>query len=527
MVLRMVKKIIIIVFAFTLCIETFASIVSDNDGSAFITKAEFEAMKKDFNDQIEQYNESISSKIDGAIASYLAGTQLARKENRKQIISGAKHWLMYNTNDYPKYVDGKPYVAGFTAQGNRGGDDSTGRTCIWVGIIHNGQSAYKTDGGFKKHIVGKPSKNSSLNGNDNYVAEWQGYYTKEGEILTLSSFQGDVNSGVWAAKQQDRLRWMSVTSFSNNDCPVTVGDIRFTNNDGTYWTGLTIKCSGAQRKIGEMVGDTYVSVYKNISDNRFWDSTIVNKVGITPTSPAITYTAQGSTFASWMQSVMPTNTINFACSNRYYTSSGSSSGWRVNNSDGCFGKTVTVTTIIVNNASYNHYLFKMANDSHDLQFVRLWSGITDSIAQALNKKREDVKTSENEKEKIKNALLFDGDCNPHLSMGAGYPFLEVKLDEEVEFEFKIKESGNYLVFAKYGPFSATGDAATEADVIFKSGTDTTYPKAFKATGGDVNNKFKFTATESNYIFLKWCDASTLNNGGTMDVSVDPIVTLVQ
>ena len=123
--------------------------------------------------------------------------------------------------------------------------------------------------------------------------------------------------------------------------------------------------------------------------------------------------------------------------------------------------------------------------------------------------------------------MFDGDGNPHLSMGAGYPFLEVKLDEEVEFEFKIKESGNYLVFAKYGPFSATGDAATEADVIFKSGTDTTYPKAFKATGGDVNNKFKFTATESNYIFLKWCDASTLNNGGTMDVSVDPIVTLVQ
>ena len=166
MVLRMVKKIIIIVFVFTLCIETFASIVSDNDGSAFITKAEFEAMKKDFNDQIEQYNESISSKIDGAIASYLAGTQLARKENRKQIISGAKHWLMYNTNDYPKYVDGKPYVAGFTAQGNRGGADSTERTCIWVGIIHNGQSAYKTDGGFKKHIVGKPSKNSSLNGND-------------------------------------------------------------------------------------------------------------------------------------------------------------------------------------------------------------------------------------------------------------------------------------------------------------------------------------------------------------------------
>lgn len=523
MKLNFIKKSMTIILVFLLCLDSFASVVSDNDGSAFITKAEFEAMKKSFNDQIEQYNDSISSKIDGAIASYLAGTQLAKKESRKQLISGVNHWLMYNTNDYPKYVDGKPYVAGFTAQGNRGGDDSTARTTIWVGIIHNGQSSYKTDGGFKKHIVGKPSKNSALNGNDNYVAEWQGYYKKEGEILTLSSFVADIDSTVWAAKQQDRLRWMNVTSFSNSDCPVTVGDIRFTNDTGSYWTGLTIKCSGAQRKIGEIDGDTYVSVYKNISDNRFWDSTTVNKMGITPTTPVITYTASGSTFANWMQTVIPSNTINFACSNRRKTSG----QWYVNQSDGCFGKTVTVTTIIVNNTSSNHYLFKMANDPHDLQFVRLWSGITDSIAQALEQKRNDTKTEDAEKEKIKRALLYDEDSNPHLSMGAGYPFLEVKLDEEVEFEFKIKESGNYLVFAKYGPFSATGNAATEADVIFKSGTDTTYTKAFKATGGNAKNKFEFTATDSNYIFLKWCDASTLNNGGTMDVSEDPIVTLAQ
>ena len=53
-------------------IESFAAIVSDNDGSAFVTKAEFEAMKKDFAEQVDNYNSSIDSKIDGAIASYLA-----------------------------------------------------------------------------------------------------------------------------------------------------------------------------------------------------------------------------------------------------------------------------------------------------------------------------------------------------------------------------------------------------------------------------------------------------------------------
>ena len=55
-----------------------AAVVSDNDGSAFVTKSEFEALKQSFNDQITNYNDSIDSKIDGAIASYLAGVNLAK-----------------------------------------------------------------------------------------------------------------------------------------------------------------------------------------------------------------------------------------------------------------------------------------------------------------------------------------------------------------------------------------------------------------------------------------------------------------
>ena len=53
-----------------------AAIVSDNDGSAFVTKAEFESLKENFADQILNYNFSIDNKIDGAIATYLAGARL-------------------------------------------------------------------------------------------------------------------------------------------------------------------------------------------------------------------------------------------------------------------------------------------------------------------------------------------------------------------------------------------------------------------------------------------------------------------
>ena len=61
-----------------LSIESFAAIVSDNDGSAFITKAEFDSLKNNFQAQIDQYNTSIDSKIDGAIAAYLAGVRVSK-----------------------------------------------------------------------------------------------------------------------------------------------------------------------------------------------------------------------------------------------------------------------------------------------------------------------------------------------------------------------------------------------------------------------------------------------------------------
>ena len=74
--LKIVKKVLCLVFAFLLSTESFAAAVSDNDGSAFITKAEFDSLKNNFQSQIDQYNTSIDAKIDAAIASYLSGIKV-------------------------------------------------------------------------------------------------------------------------------------------------------------------------------------------------------------------------------------------------------------------------------------------------------------------------------------------------------------------------------------------------------------------------------------------------------------------
>ena len=75
----MVKKLLALFLVVLMSIESIGAVVSDNDGPAFVTKAEFEALKKSFDEQIDNYNKSIDTKIDGAIAAYLAGITTPRQ----------------------------------------------------------------------------------------------------------------------------------------------------------------------------------------------------------------------------------------------------------------------------------------------------------------------------------------------------------------------------------------------------------------------------------------------------------------
>ena len=71
--MKIIKKIFCVVIIFSICFDTFGAVVSGNDGNAFINKSEFDNMKENFASQIDQYNDSLDNKIDGAIASYIAG----------------------------------------------------------------------------------------------------------------------------------------------------------------------------------------------------------------------------------------------------------------------------------------------------------------------------------------------------------------------------------------------------------------------------------------------------------------------
>ena len=86
-----------------------AAVVSDNDGSAFITKAEFDSMKNDFQSQIDQYNTSIDSKIDGAIGAYLSGIRISTATDKKLKYADWKQITFLNFS--PQNVCASPNIA--------------------------------------------------------------------------------------------------------------------------------------------------------------------------------------------------------------------------------------------------------------------------------------------------------------------------------------------------------------------------------------------------------------------------------
>ena len=99
----LIKQRIAWVLIVLMSINTFGAVVSDNDGAAFITKAEFDSLKNDFQSQIDQYNTSIDVKIDGAIASYLSGIRINKSRTLNVLVDNyadimwVNNWQIYGT----------------------------------------------------------------------------------------------------------------------------------------------------------------------------------------------------------------------------------------------------------------------------------------------------------------------------------------------------------------------------------------------------------------------------------------------
>ncbi len=133
-------------------IESFAAIVGDSDGAAFVTKAEFEGLKAEFDRQLDDYNNSLAEKIDGVIASYLNGlkVEMRRKtstgfdlvgQKRKEIRFLGQTNNSWNFENVP-YAQDKIvlYANGAFSSGNSHYIHDTYDNWLWDGTTDTGNT---------------------------------------------------------------------------------------------------------------------------------------------------------------------------------------------------------------------------------------------------------------------------------------------------------------------------------------------------------------------------------------------------
>ncbi len=275
---RLIKRYIALILVLLFSIESFAAVVGDNDGAAFITKAEFDSMKNDFQSQLDRYNSSLDNKIDGAIASYLAGVGVTRQRELDPAIS--------NYYQCKFYRDFKIY----------------GRT--WTLTTSNSKSISE-EGWYELH---NPATAVGPRGTMMY--------------LTLSNGRANQSYVLGYSNMVDRCVNVGITrtDFSQSNALPIERFYRKTDNGLDYYVRRMLPGTDATGGSPEVNGVfSYTGTFPN-SRSRYWylasDQSGENKCNITFTNdPANFVTA---TFAGWSgYNVSGLSEYNFTCKTKF------------------------------------------------------------------------------------------------------------------------------------------------------------------------------------------------------------------
>ena len=199
---KITKKLMTTLLVVFISINTFGAIVGDYDGSAFTTKEAFEQLKSDFQGQIDKYNSSIDNKIDGKIASYIAG-----------ITMGAQPTLLLS--NCRAAIGSNPFFRNSVL----GQGSSTWTTALNV---------TKQKGYTARYILGKKlnSYNMALQFNG---GGWRSFYLFEDETTTKGDnvTAGNYFSGNWSNN------WCGVVNVKTYDNPFVFRQ-KHVSNYGSY-----------------------------------------------------------------------------------------------------------------------------------------------------------------------------------------------------------------------------------------------------------------------------------------------------
>ena len=514
---RIVKRVFALLLVVLMSIESLGAVVSDNDGSAFITKAEFDSLKNNFQAQIEQYNTSIDSKIDGAIASYLAGINL-RKKTAVRPICYYDDYIYSVVND-----DGLIWNEGYLSWEGWSFLIRTNKE-TWAGTNYNGMlyaalisrdwndSAFKS---FKEASIRNVNTTNwtaqwngycetkykfNMNDAQNFETRWgPGYVTNKGAWWHLCSFYPD------SSTQANYHEWDKATaSFSN-------WGINYAENNGTTgvngWNPQKSMINPSRRifkttkqhliqtsKDNQMKGFVnYDGFYDfhNDTDSTYthtpWTTGCSNVIKVSYAYFALNKIAHDSTAAIPMTFLRTSNTT--------------SSTYELPLSCG-------FSSVLYNPGDANTIVLPYVGFSRN--YINQWDQIWTSDYDNYIEEMEETDPSLN--------VLKDSDNKKHLALSAGLPIYLLENESKLELDLEFNDATDHYVWIKQNSFSATVDPQDDPNLItdFEYTKNGSFDDTSKAILVPANTKVTIKTNEldkKGFVYIKWSLTTNSYKGG--------------
>ncbi len=512
---KMVKKLLALFLVVLMSIDSFAAIVSDNDGSAFVTKAEFEAMKSDFAGQIDGYNESIDGKINGAIAAYLAGLKLNTITEENQLCYTNEGILSprdaYQDLNFKMGVldwDINWYV--ISMRGN-------GKATI------TGKSGTSEDYKFGELAIDKIELKDGK-----YYGKWCGYIT-DFQKLVQTGFHRATGEAWDKASATTFKMQTNCVGFNNFDNvrlntdttarPMFTYSLPFNNSAGDAWGSWTFNATHntATRTITKTTNKNIIITKKSVYGKRF--SRIDDVYDFNNCLDTTNFSTNPFKKINTGTSANP-GQIWSSCKLEYWGGGGVPvrqnvsgtfvSGQNGNNGNYYFYKGNAYGTKPTGWDDYAAFLPYFGFCNYFTDYNQLWTDLYDGYIEDMKAKQADL-----------NVLKMN-DGTEHLALNAGAPIVYAKSEDIVDLvvEF-VDKTKNYDLWLKVGSFSYDKNPPDEPNLLSKdqikinnlNATDGLASKSIRIPSGKANVEIEMPT--SGYIFMKWqISNSDVVGGGT-------------
>lgn len=541
------KIIIATLLVVTLNVNSFAAVVADNDGSAFISKSEFDSLKANFQAQIDNYNSSIDGRIDAAIAAYLAGIKISAQSIKPIIFQDAAQYgvISIDSKNPIDYCYGIPRLQNDQAQSRFKPGESISSSGSTTGLVmtRKWKQPTKPKSGTRsrhfatKSVITKLVQDDTTNTNS--IAQWEGY-RKECDDLLKSLYTVRVNDwGTSAATAQNGLTFASAYCIMESISPVTnknvIGETLFYHRDkqvtgGSTYTSINMSNSDGftTKSITHDWGTNvypFVTVLQNYNYDMFSNKDRDYNFYYTGTykryfkADTLSDTYDNQATYTWSPGGYQA-TQNVGNPFRYGYDGNSDvkcawysiSAWTCKYQTGNIG--ISSNRLWNNNSSGSKTLqYRVPMIGFETTYLKSWKQIylagTEGIATFEKAKKRTAADSVLTSPKDSSAV--------YLGLTAGFPIIKLDKYEKLKFDAIFNDTKkDYVIWVSNKPFSSTGHPDDDTNCLELKGltkaSNTSRGYLVKNGSGTFETpKYK----DAGYVYIKWgvYNATKANIGG--------------